>query len=151
MARDAIPILMNGGNTFGVPYNGFSVEGTIAAVPWRAEGDGPLGPDIPWRWTGADVILWGGSTASVLVFCVIGMCCFVKVSNSREQKKIDDLLKSDKRLLQDFILLDSQKHKHLLSTANAPKHSGKKQPSASHKDGDNDDDRHAIKERVGAP
>jgi len=103
MAKNAIPTLLGGGSTFGVPYNGFTVECTIAAVPWQGEGDGPLGPDISWHWTGSDVVLWGSSTCAVLVFCVVGMCCFVKTSNYREQKMVDDMLRSDKRLMHDFM------------------------------------------------
>ena len=127
-AKNAIPALLG---TSGVPYNGFTVECTIAAVPWRGEGDGPLGPDIPWRWTGADVILWGSSTAAVLVFCVVGVCCFVNISNSKEQRKVDEMLRSDKRLVEDFI--DTLEKSHRLQKQKLAKASAKAFAKASAK------------------
>ena len=114
-----------------MPYNGFTVECTIAAVPWRGEGDGPLGPEILWRWTGADVILWGGSTAAVLVFCVVGVCCFVNISNSKEQRKVDEMLRSDKRLVEDFI--DTLEKSHRLQKQKLAKASAKAFAKASAK------------------
>ena len=103
MARNSVPILLNNEATFSVQYNGFDVGCTIAAVPWQGEGYGPLGPDIPWQWTGSDVILWGGSAAGILLSCVVGMCCFVRLSVSREQQRAANILKGDRHLLGDLM------------------------------------------------
>ena len=116
MAKNSIPILLNNEATFSVQYRGFDISCAIAAVPWQGEGYGPLGPDIPWQWTGTDVILWGGSTAGILLSCTVAMCCFVSISLSRERKRASDILKSDRHLLGDLLVaMPSQDKKVHLS------------------------------------
>ena len=124
MARNAVPILLrsnnnNNGAAFSVQYNGFDLGCSITAVPWQGEGYGPFGPDLPWQWTGSDVIMWGGCIAGVLVFCILGMCCLVRISASREQQRADKIFQLDKRLIRDLVdtAHDTEKHK---------KHQGRK-------------------------
>jgi hypothetical protein len=130
MARNAVPILLtnsnnnnNNGAVFSVQYNGFDLGCSITAVPWQGEGYGPFGPDIPWQWTGSDVIMWGGCIAGTLVFCILGMCCLVRISASQERQRADKILLMDKRLIRDLVEVahDIEKQK---------KHQGKK-PKAS--------------------
>jgi hypothetical protein len=126
MARNAVPLLLrssdndNNGAVFSVQYNGFELGCSITAVPWQGEGYGPFGPDLPWQWTGNDVIMWGGCTAGALVFCVLGMCCLVRISASREQQRADKILQLDKRLLRDLVETanDIEKKKNQVRKAN---------------------------------
>ena len=137
MARNAVPILLrsnnnNNGAAFSVQYNGFDLGCSITAVPWQGEGYGPFGPDIPWQWTGSDVIMWGGCIAGVLVFCVVGMCCLVRISASREQQRADKILQLDRRLIRDLVETahdiekqkKSQSHKANSKTSDATPHGG---------------------------
>jgi hypothetical protein len=109
MARNSVPILLHNEATLLVRYKNNDVSCTIAAVPWQGEGYGPLGPDIPWKWTGSDVILWGGCVAGLLLFLVIAMCCFVRFSVGREQLRASDILKADRTLLGDLIVAQNVK------------------------------------------
>ena len=117
MARNSVPTLLHGDATLYVRYKNIDVSCTIAAVPWQGEGYGPLGPDIPWKWTGSDVILWGGCIAGLLLFLVIAMCCFVRFSVNREQQRASDILKADRHLLGNLIAgLDLDKKKKSIIT-----------------------------------
>jgi hypothetical protein len=103
MAQNAVIVLLNNNGLLYVQYNEFEISCTIAAVPWQGEAYGPLGPDIPWQWTGSDVLLWGGSTAGALLFCVVGVCCLIKISASKEQQRASKILQMDKNLLNNMI------------------------------------------------
>jgi len=122
MARNSAAILLHNEATLYVRYKNNDVSCTIAAVPWQGEGYGPLGPDIPWEWTGSDVILWGGCIAGLLLSLVIAMCCFVRFSVGKEQLRASEILKADRHLLGDLIMvLDVDKKKKPITIVKKPK------------------------------
>lgn len=145
IARNSGPILLTNGVVCPVQYSGFEIGCTIAAVPWQGEGYGPLGPDIPWQWTGSDVILWGGSTAGTLIFCMIGVCCFIRIAISREQKRASDILQIDKNLIGNVIdIAELEKRKKAKSTTATSKATNKISSTPTHHANTSTPTHHAI-------
>ena len=97
-AREAVQTLLGDTSVLAVPYKAYILQCPIAAVPWRGEDVGPVGLD--WELTTADLMLWGGCMGGLLLVCVIGSCCFVQLSVSKEAKRADALLAKDRRLMQ---------------------------------------------------
>lgn len=102
-ARDSVPILVQNNGILSMTFQSRTVQCAVSAVPWQGEGSGPLGPGLPWQWTGTDAILWGGSIAGILLTCIIGICCYVRIVSSREHERVEKLLMRDRELIRELI------------------------------------------------
>jgi hypothetical protein len=102
-ARDAVPVLTQRGGIFSFNFQSRVIQSTVTAIPWQGEDSGVLGPGLPWKWTGSDAILWGGSISGILLVFVLGVCCYVRLTASREHERVEKLLMRDREVIRELI------------------------------------------------
>ena len=102
-ARDAVPVLTQHGGIFSFNFQSRVIQSTVTAIPWQGEDSGVLGAGLPWQWTGSDAVLWGGSISGVLLTFVLGVCCYVRLTASREHERVEKLLMRDRDVIRELI------------------------------------------------